>query len=138
MGGRPHEQNGRRTGRTAPRPAGCRGPGRRRTEETEMGSRRRRTRPIGARFRSKAERARLNVAPEESAEDLLCVVSVLVAGDETAPGAVTAEGLIKATLWEHQDGAQPIASTVARFEDLDGRQQTAWRDLLAREADGFV
>ena len=63
------------------------------------------------------------------------VISFLVTGDNAGVDAVSAEGLIKTTLWEHPDGVRPIVSTVARFADLSPIEQDQWRQLLEREAD---
>lgn len=60
-----------------------------------------------------------------------------VTGDNAGVDAVSAEGLIKTTLWEHPNGAQPIVSTVARFADLSPKEQDQWRGLLQREMDGW-
>ena len=65
------------------------------------------------------------------------VVSFLVHGDEAGVMAVSAEGLIKTTLWEHGDGAQPLASTVTRFRDLSDADQAQWRRLLQQQADDW-
>jgi hypothetical protein len=65
------------------------------------------------------------------------VISFLVTGDAAGVMAVSAEGLIKTTLWEHPNGSQPVASTVARFGDLSTTEQDDWRRLLHREADDW-
>ncbi|MDQ6949512.1 MAG: hypothetical protein M3256_25495 [Actinomycetota bacterium] len=62
------------------------------------------------------------------------VISLLVTGDGAGVMAVSAEGLIKTTLWKHPDGSQPVASTVVRFSELSPTEQDDWRRLLQREA----
>jgi hypothetical protein len=58
-----------------------------------------------------------------------------LAGDREGVMAVSAEGLVKTVLWGHPDGAQPLASTVARFADLSDDNQARWHLQLQREAD---
>jgi hypothetical protein len=62
------------------------------------------------------------------------VISFLVTDDEAGIMAVSAEGLVKTTLWGHPDGSQPIASTVARFAELSAADQDDRRRLLEQEA----
>jgi hypothetical protein len=62
------------------------------------------------------------------------VVSLLIDGDASGFDAVNAEGLFRTTLFDNDDGATPITSTVARFADLPDSEQARWRDQLAREA----
>lgn len=63
------------------------------------------------------------------------VVSILVTGDEDGFLAVNAEGLLKTTLWDHPEGAQPVASTVARLRDLSQDEQDDWHRVLRRPAE---
>lgn len=65
------------------------------------------------------------------------VVCVLVTGDGEGVLAVSAEGLMKTALLNQTTGARPIASTVARFDDLSEDDQARWQLLLRREADDW-
>src|SRR3954471_10874931 len=51
------------------------------------------------------------------------VVSFLVTGDKEGVMAVSAEGLIRSSLWENKNGSQPLTSTVRRFGDLTPAEQ---------------
>ena len=63
------------------------------------------------------------------------VLCVLVTGDAEGVDAVTAEGLIKHSLWNNPAGAKPLVSTLARFADLSDDEQARWEARLRREAD---
>ena len=65
------------------------------------------------------------------------VVCLLITGDREGIMAVSAEGLLKTTLLREADGAQPIASTVARYSDLSDDAQAQWHLLLQRDADDW-
>jgi hypothetical protein len=76
------------------------------------------------------------VAPEVPAAHRW-VISFLVTGDEAGVMVVSAEGLIKTTLWGSPDGPQPLASTVARFGDLSPSEQDRWRFVLDHAEDDW-
>jgi hypothetical protein len=60
------------------------------------------------------------------------VISFLVTGDESGVMAVSAEGLIRSTLWEHEGGSQPLAAAVERFGDQSPGEQEEWRRAVQR------
>lgn len=72
---------------------------------------------------------------EASGGETRWVLSLLVKGDRAGVMAVTAEGAIKSALWGEPDGAQPICSTVARFEDLSEAERDRWEEVLRRDGD---
>jgi hypothetical protein len=63
------------------------------------------------------------------------VVSFLVRGDEHRVQAVSAEDLIRTALWDIPEGAQPIASTIARLRDLPPSQHEEWGRTVQRQAE---
>lgn len=63
------------------------------------------------------------------------ILSFLVTGDEDGVMAVSAEGLIRSTLWDDENGSQPLTSTVRRFCDMSLSEQEDWHRALQQSTD---